>query len=270
MENTPKKSGNLENQGHNQNLGKTFVYSGLAHIILLLIFYFTTVSTSLSLPEFVEINFVQTGQPAKRPVKPRTEPVIEKKENPTPQEKTVDEVEIPKEIQLPKRRMLEDKTPDLQAAANKKRTPSTVPSSTPQKEGTSKETFKPGTVTDEKEDFQPDNLADLNLPNSENTRSNPGIESSLFEIEGKAAERKIMTKILPEYPPGYNKEALIKFRFKVLANGHVAQIIPIMKYDAVLEANALSAFTRWQFNPLPRNVPQEAVEGTITFRYKLR
>ena len=267
MEDEPKKSGNLENQGHNQSLGKTFVYSGLAHILLLLIFYFTTVSTSLSLPEFVEINFVRTGQPTKRPVKPRTEPVIEKKEDPAPQEKTVDEVGVPKEIQLPKRRMLEDKTPDLQAVTNKKRTPSVVPSVTPQKEGTAKETFKPGTFTEEKEDFQPGNLKDQTQPNA---GSNPGIESSLFEIEGKAAERKILIKILPEYPQGYNKEALIKFRFKVLANGHVAQIIPIMKYDAVLEANALSAFTRWQFNPLPRNVPQDPVEGTITFRYKLR
>jgi len=193
--------------------------------------------------------------------------VIEKKEDPATQEKKVDEA---KEIQLPKRRMLEDKTPDLQTTTDKKRTPGAVSSATPQKEGITKESFKPGIITDEKEDFQPDNLADLTQPNFEDAGSNPGIESSLFEIEGKAAERKIITKILPEYPPGYNKEALIKFRFKVLANGHVAQIIPIMKYDAILEANALSAFTRWQFNPLPRNVPQDPVEGTITFRYKLR
>lgn len=253
------------------NLSKTFIFSTLVHVVLILIFYFTTVSISLSLPEFVEVSFERAGQPTKPAAKPQRKTSEPTKESAKPLPQKIEEkVTVPKEIQLPKRRMLEDQQPDLQTTTSEKRLPNTSPSVNPQKEASNKETFKPEDQVEQKDDFQPGTVGEQSNVRANNIASKPGIESSLFEIEGKAAERKILTKILPEYPQGYNKEAVIKFRFKVLANGHVAQIIPIMKYDAVLEANALSAFTRWQFNPLPRNVPQDAVEGIITFRYKLR
>ena len=270
MENDKQNFNIQEKIKNNPSLGKTFAVSGLIHIIFILIFYFTTVSISLSLPEFVEISFERSGQPAKSPAKPQRKISKPKKESPKPQQQKAEEIAVPKEIQLPKRRMLETEISDLQATASKKRLPNTTPSVNPQKDVSSKETFKPENDVAQKDDFQPDNPADIPRTNSENIASNVGIEASLFEIEGKAAERKILIKILPEYPPGYNREAVIKFKFKVLANGNIAQIIPIMKYDAILETNALTAFTRWKFNPLPRNVPQESVEGVITFRYKLR
>ncbi len=256
----------------NSGLRKTFGISLLLHLLLLLIFYFTVVTATIELPEFVEISFVQAGQPAEKTSPTPRERVEPTSVKPAPP-KIEEQVEVEEQIQLPKRRMLESEPPDLRVRSGEKRSPTPpVTKVTPEKSGTEPErdAFVPSVPENRKQGFEPDESLREGTTFAEKESSKKGITASSFEIEGKAAERKILSQVLPSYPEGYGKEGVIKFRFKVLPNGHVAEIIPTMKNDAVLEANAMSAITQWRFNPLPRNVPQEAVEGIITFRYKLK
>ena len=91
-----------------------------------------------------------------------------------------------------------------------------------------------------------------------------------YTIEGAASTRQVITEVLPEYPPGLNKEAVIKIRFTLLPNGTIGETIPIVKGDTTLEELTLKAFRQWRFNPLPPDLPQEPQSGVITFRYILK
>lgn len=252
-------------------LRKTFGISFLAHLIILVAFYFTTISVSIDLPEFVEVNFVNAATSTKKPASnQKPKPQIKESVADRAPTKTEETVSMPEKINLPKRRMLEDEPPELQTAEEKEHSPSTAATGiTPRRSGTQsdRDVFSPQEQESSKESFQPSEDAG---GIDREAMSTPGFQSSSFEIEGKAADRKILFKVLPQFPDGYNKDGVIKFRFKVLANGHVAEIIPTVKNDAVLEQNARSVFTQWQFNPLPRNTSQESVEGIITFRYRLK
>lgn len=91
-----------------------------------------------------------------------------------------------------------------------------------------------------------------------------------FTIEGEAAQRVIVQQVIPVYPEGLQREAVIKFRFSVQPDGRITDIIPMRKGDAILERITIEALSKWRFNPLPPGVEQKTVQGVITFRYELR
>ncbi len=93
---------------------------------------------------------------------------------------------------------------------------------------------------------------------------------SPYQIEGKAAKRTILSKVIPQYPENVQQEALIKIRFSVLPNGLVGEMIPVLKSHDLLERITLDAFKQWRFNPLPHDVSQVQEYGTITFKYLLQ
>ena len=254
-----------------QDIRGTTAISLLVHIVLLLIFLIFQVSAKIDLPEFVEISFsrgnVLKSRHRPKPVAPR--PQIQQAVTTvqeTPQQKsTVDE-----NIHLPKRRMLEEEPPALNVRkTGKKITSAKTPDQLPQKQiqGAARDQFIPTSRKSQKEIIEPGQLTQPGklIPDAGKT----GFAQS-FQIEGKAAERKILSKVLPAYPKGYGKEGTIKIRFIILPSGMVSEMIPVLKTDAVLEQNAMDALKKWRFNPVPRTATQEPVEGIITFRYKLK
>ncbi|HID32852.1 MAG TPA: TonB family protein [bacterium (Candidatus Stahlbacteria)] len=86
-------------------------------------------------------------------------------------------------------------------------------------------------------------------------------------IEGVASGRKVIKEVIPEYPPGYEKEARIKLAFTVAPGGAVKNIIVVKKGDPFLERIAIDAFSRWRFEPISDSVDQD---GEITFIFKLK
>lgn len=91
-----------------------------------------------------------------------------------------------------------------------------------------------------------------------------------FHIEGQAAGRTVVFKLIPEYPQDRQVMATIKISFTILPNGDVGEMIPVIKSDAILEKITLDALRQWKFNPLPPDVPQRVERGVITFRYLLK
>lgn len=253
-----------------QDIRGTTVISLLIHLFLLLIFLIFQVSTKIDLPEFVEISFAK-GNTLKSVSRPKP---VETKPNVQPQRQTApaaqEETTLNEKIQLPKRRMMEEEPPALNVRKNgKKITTDRSPGKLPQKQEqvTGRDQFIPETKEGQKETIQPGQLSQPGklIPDA----GKPGLDQS-FEIEGQAAERKILTKVLPIYPKGYGKEGTIKIKFTILPGGMVGEMIPVLKTDAVLEQNAMEALKKWRFNPVPPTASQEPVQGIITFRYKLK
>jgi len=90
-----------------------------------------------------------------------------------------------------------------------------------------------------------------------------------FTIEGDAAQRLIVKQVIPTYPEGLQREAVIQFRFTVQPDGRLTGLIPMRKGDPTLEKITLTALRQWLFNPLPAYAEQKPVQGIITFRYQL-
>lgn len=89
-----------------------------------------------------------------------------------------------------------------------------------------------------------------------------------FYIEGRAADRRVISKVLPEYPPGYQKEAIVALAFEVLPSGLVTGAIIERKGDPVLEQVAVEAFRQWVFEPVPEKTGIMA--GRVTFVFKVK
>ena len=91
-----------------------------------------------------------------------------------------------------------------------------------------------------------------------------------YTITGDAANRTVLNQKIPQYPPGLQKEAVVRIRFTVLPDGRLGQMIPVQKGDPQLEEITLKALRQWRFNPLSPTAEQKNVTGIITFRYELQ
>jgi len=89
-----------------------------------------------------------------------------------------------------------------------------------------------------------------------------------FFIEGRAANRRLISKVLPEYPPNYQKEAIVTLSFEVLPSGLVGQVAIERKGDPVLEQVGIEAFRQWVFEPVPES--EGIADGRITFVFKIK
>lgn len=115
----------------------------------------------------------------------------------------------------------------------------------------------------------PDQGASLDKPSPLQQGSDASEKTQPYIIEGEAAERRILHQEIPQYPPGLQKEALVKIRFTVLPDGRMGAMLPVQKGDPTLEEVTIKALRQWRFNPLPASVAQKDVQGIITFRYEL-
>lgn len=91
------------------------------------------------------------------------------------------------------------------------------------------------------------------------------LKAAPYQIEG--LNRNALFAPLPSYREKVN--ATIRVRITVDPQGRIVRRIPLLKGSPSLEKAAMDALSRWKFNPLPPNAPQEFQTGTITFHFRL-
>ncbi len=254
----------------------------LLHVLLFVVFLLVGVGIDFSSAEYAEIGFVSATRPGRsavvRPPR-RVEAQAPPERRPAaaaqpPQPARVTEQPKSPPVNLPKRRMLEDEEPRLVQREDGKYTPGMETSKIPPQQtdydrrvssprpgaqsGGERIASVPGTTDAGGREAGP--VSDVGTPA---TRGQP------FTIEGDAANRDIVSKVVPRYPAGLQREAVIKIRFTVLPDGRVGPMVPLKKGDPTLDDITLKALKQWRFNPLPTDEPQTNVQGVITFRYVL-
>jgi len=177
-------------------------------------------------------------------------------------------------VTLPKRRMLENEPPLLRAERSRETFVEETPSQAV------KSTFKAGPQEIDSRVLQSDRLGKATVQVSELQTGDKPVQveapdlgrgiSVPFQIEGEAAERTVVRKVIPEHPGGLMKETVVKISFVVLPSGVVANAVPVRKSDARLERIALEAFRQWRFSPLPPAAEQRPQRGVVTFRFVLK
>jgi len=117
---------------------------------------------------------------------------------------------------------------------------------------------------------QPEEDAQLIPPKTPEQREDEVNAAPAFspeqQIEGPIKGRAVAYR---PAPPQANITINIelRFRFWVLPDGSVGEIIPVKRGNAELEQIAISYLKQWRFEPLPSNVPQQQVWGTIPIKF---
>lgn len=75
---------------------------------------------------------------------------------------------------------------------------------------------------------------------------------------------------MPVFPPGVDRSAQIRIRFRVRPDGTIDETTILQKGEPRLEQAALAALRGWRFNALSRSAPQGNQQGTVTFYFKLK
>lgn len=234
-----------------------------SHLVLLVLFAFYQIGWEYVVPEWIEMEVLSVKRAVSQPAAVETAAAAASSQPITPQ----------RVINLPKRRMLEDEPPTLreQNRPEIKSAEETTAKSLEAKYAAGRvelETAAPPPQTKSSVDLQA-------VPSGQRAEQatledlGRGITVP-YQIEGEAANRVVLQKVIPEYPSGLRREALVRISFVVLPSGVVARTIPILKGDAVLERVAIDAFRQWRFNALPEDVAQKEQQGIITFRFVLR
>jgi TonB family protein len=262
---------------------KALIVSVAFHLVLLGIFAVIRFGWMEQVPEWVEMSFV-TARPA--PGRPAPSKRIERSvvERPTRAEKTKETVEpevktaaekpAVDEVIVPKRRMLEEEEPALPLRTSGKIAPKEKigvvrpEASIGERPAEALPASRAG-VGEKPEVLSPEvGVGAKELPKlSEDLGGGIPVP---FEITGEVRERTILKKVVPQYPEGLQKEAVVRIRFTVLPNGLVGEMVPLLKSDPTLERISLEALRQWRFNPLDENDEQVTQQGIITFRYVLR
>ncbi len=88
-----------------------------------------------------------------------------------------------------------------------------------------------------------------------------------YSLSGEILNRKILNKVIPEYPAGLQQNSEVEIRFEVKPNGSVSENIVITrKGGPQLDQVSLEALQQWRFNSI---IGDHIQTGVITFSYKL-
>jgi TonB family protein len=264
------------------DFNKSVLLSVAFHIVLMLLFLLFRSGLDFPDQEFAEIGFVAAStsrayrpSPAQNSTPAKSETPQGQQEAPAPPPSTQpkQEAKAPP-VNLPKRRMMEDEDPDLRKRDSGKLTPAQENSKvTPRDDVYDSDSMQKQVAerASRGKDFsQPSQSRDTGASSS--PASDVGVDSKNqpYTLEGDASKRTIVNQVLPEYPPGLQREAVVKIRFWVLPDGRVGAMIPVQKGDPQLEEITMKAIRQWRFNSLPPGEEQENVQGVITFVYKLQ
>ncbi len=86
------------------------------------------------------------------------------------------------------------------------------------------------------------------------------------QIEGPVKGRSVVSRpALPSANITINIE--LRFRFWVMPDGSIGEVIPVKRGNADLEQIAISYLKQWRFEPLPPNVLQKQMWGTIPIKF---
>jgi outer membrane biosynthesis protein TonB len=178
-------------------------------------------------------------------------------------------------VSLPKRSMKEEEPPQLPLQRDKvnftpEREASRLPAADSDQTKKDEQDKSPEIGSTGAENAQNTNSDQTNAKKDGRAANGAGSNSNLpYTIEGDAAKRRIISQVLPTYPPGLQREAIVKIRFWVLPDGRIGQMLPMQKGDPELEALTMKTMRQWQFSPLSPLEEQKSVQGLITFVYKL-
>ncbi len=253
-------------------LARGTVLSVAMHALLFVLLALLTVWTEYFPAKFAEVTFVSGERGALAPAPgPSAEPKGGQLPPPPPSVQT--EPVREETVTLPPRRMLEHEPPEQLPRSGEKLdvAPSAPQVATPAPgSGKQEQALRPPAPAEEGKASAP-LAAGAGQKEAPPAATGPtaGAPES-FRIEGEAAHRQIFYKVIPEYPPGLQQEAVVRVRFLVLPDGSVGSMVPVLKGDPTLERVTLEALRQWRFNPLPAHAPQIEVTGIITFRYLLR
>jgi TonB family protein len=258
--------------------------SALFHLLLLLLFMLFKIGEMPKPAEWIEISLA-AGQSVAAPMASQQEQRVDESDvAPLPREETPppQPIEKPAEPQptagkpdplkanLPQRRMLEEENPEMPVRGGEKIT---------REENVVKREDLP---IDERPEYTR-NVPAVENPRNISTASSGAGDSTgssaadlgeglavPFSIEGEAANRVVLHRVIPEFPPGVRRSAAVRIRFTVLADGQVGPAILVQKGEARLEKVALDAFRQWRFNALPSSAGNRVEQGVITFRFLLK
>ncbi len=103
-----------------------------------------------------------------------------------------------------------------------------------------------------------------------------GKARSVLSVGGEIRDRKIVYKVLPEYPEWARKKGIagtVVVRFIVTPEGNVKESSIIIEsssgYPGLDEA-VVSALKKWKFEPLPTGVEQKAQWGIVIVKFVLK
>lgn len=242
------------------------------HLCLLVLFLLIRVFMLPAIPEYSEMDFVSVPTVANPPVfqKPSvsTPPSME---SPVPMPNEISEA-----VKLPEMKHLPEEQPELHERRVEKIAPTDTPFGgevkPPAKTFDAEDTYPAVQQRGEDQKPVPDvrRVAVGEKPRPGTGEGETGSQTRPYSIEGAASSRQVLNEVLPEYPDGLNKEAVIKIRFTVLPDGTVGEMVPILKGDQTLEDLTINAFRQWRFNSLSPDLPQDPQSGIITFRYLLQ
>ncbi len=258
------------------DIRKTLALSAGIHLLLLLLFLGIGVGINFSTQEFAEIGFVASSRGARpQPVHQQTN-VVTPQPKPKQPEAAPAQTTQPKAepVNLPKRRMLEDEKPQIINRETGKLAPTEDQTkiSPADQVYDARQSGRDIAATRQGEQVATTS-AEVDAQAKESAPSEdvapPGTNQP-YTIEGDAAKRTIVSQKIPRYPPGLQREAVVKIRFTVLPDGHVGAMLPIQKGDPTLDEITMKALRQWRFNPLPPGAEQKNVQGIITFRYELQ
>ncbi|MDZ7373281.1 MAG: energy transducer TonB [candidate division KSB1 bacterium] len=252
--------------------------SALIHALILLLFAAIRIRFEFPVPRFVEVAFVSAAPEAGGSSPPAL--TVPKSGQPAPSQSLVQSErteERGQPVALPRRRMVEEEEPLLRVSEQGKFSPSeSLEMASPElgDKGQPRATVddRLGSWREGKVGPVPSERPGETTGEAAQTAPSEGIAGGgSFAITGEAAQRTVLFKVIPEYPEGLNKDAVVRIRFTVLPSGLVGSAVLVTKGgDATLERLTLEAFRQWRFNPLPANLPQVEQEGIITFRWILR
>ncbi|RPH98045.1 MAG: hypothetical protein EHM72_13120 [Calditrichaeota bacterium] len=271
---------------------KSIVLSTCFHIVLLIIFLLVRSGLDLG-SEFAEIGFMspasaasksrmstETPPAAKAASSAGSKGAVEKiKETATTKAKPKDESAhktVTPPVSLPKRTMKEEEPPQLPVQRDKvnitpERETNGMPTADSDQTKKDDQGKSPEVSSTGAENAQNNNSDQANEKEDGTATNSAGSNSNLpYTIEGDAAKRRILSQVLPTYPPGLQREAVVKIRFWVLPDGRIGQMLPMQKGDPELEALTMKTMRQWRFSPLSPLEEQKSVQGLITFVYKLR
>lgn len=243
-------------------LQKAFALSLAVHTLIVVAMLFVKSEVRMPDTAFAEMSFMTRTPPVTTPPqKPQPLP-------PEPsQEKSKDQSNPP--VDLPKRRMLEPETPQLSQRSSKK---IAAPTQEVQSSRTTTHHTKSGvsTATTAAKQSPSGTSHDRLIESPQSGLNRTRKTETPFRIEGDAADRTIIDKVLPDYPSGLQREARVRLHFAVYPDGRVGRIMPAIKTDPVLENRSIEALRQWRFDSLSATQTQQTVTGTITFIFKLQ
>ncbi len=111
------------------------------------------------------------------------------------------------------------------------------------------------------------------LPGKEEEKEIPSpmfAQGESYIIEGELSKRRVVYKVVPPYPEGYNIETDVKVEIWVSPDGEIERLILIKKGGDIFGHITLDALKEWKFERLPTHLPQETQKGIVTFMYRLR